>query len=79
MKKVMRNAFRAGVKGIRVRTSGRLGGAEMARAEGYSERKVPFYTPAVPTLITIPAEAKNYLWNYWRKSLGIQRRDFLNN
>ena len=43
-KKVMQNAFRAGVKGIRVRTSGRLGGAEMARAEGYSERKVPLHT-----------------------------------
>ena len=44
MKKVMQNAFRAGVKGIRVRTAGRLGGAEMARAEGYSERKVPLHT-----------------------------------
>lgn len=44
MKKVMQAAFRAGVKGIRVRTAGRLGGAEMARAEGYSERKVPLHT-----------------------------------
>jgi len=44
MKKVMQAAFRAGVKGIRVRTSGRLGGAEMARTEGYSERKVPLHT-----------------------------------
>ena len=44
MKKVMQQAFRAGVKGIRVRTAGRLGGTEMARAEGYSERKVPLHT-----------------------------------
>lgn len=44
MKKVMQAAFRAGVKGIRVKTSGRLGGAEMARVEGYSERKVPLHT-----------------------------------
>ena len=44
MKKVIQNAFRAGVKGIRVRTAGRLGGAEIARAEGYSERKVPLHT-----------------------------------
>ncbi|OIQ15764.1 MAG: 30S ribosomal protein S3 [Bacteriovorax sp. MedPE-SWde] len=44
MKKVMQSAFRAGVKGIRVRTAGRLGGAEMARAEGYTERKVPLHT-----------------------------------
>lgn len=44
MKKVMQSAFRAGVKGIKVKTSGRLGGAEMARSEGYSERKVPLHT-----------------------------------
>lgn len=44
MKKVMQSAFRAGVKGIRVRTAGRLGGAEIARSEGYSERKVPLHT-----------------------------------
>lgn len=44
MKKVMQSAFRAGVKGIKVRTAGRLGGAEMARAEGYSESKVPLHT-----------------------------------
>ncbi len=44
MKKVMQSAFRSGVKGIRVRTAGRLGGAEMARSEGYSERKVPLHT-----------------------------------
>lgn len=44
MKKVMQSAFRAGVKGIKIRTAGRLGGAEMARAEGYSERKVPLHT-----------------------------------
>ncbi|GAB4404349.1 MAG: 30S ribosomal protein S3 [Bacteriovoracaceae bacterium] len=44
MKKVIQSAFRAGVKGIRVKTSGRLGGADMARTEGYSERKVPLHT-----------------------------------
>ncbi len=44
MKKVMQAGFRAGIKGIRIRTAGRLGGAEMARAERYSERKVPLHT-----------------------------------
>ena len=44
MKKVMTQAFRSGVKGIKVKCSGRLGGAEMARKEGYSERKVPLHT-----------------------------------
>jgi small subunit ribosomal protein S3 len=44
MKKVMQAAFRAGVKGIKVKCSGRLGGAEMARTEGYAERKIPLHT-----------------------------------
>ena len=44
LKKVMQSAFRAGVKGIRVKIAGRLGGAEMARSEGYSEKKVPLHT-----------------------------------
>lgn len=44
MKKVMTSAFRSGVKGIKVKCSGRLGGAEMARKEGYAERKVPLHT-----------------------------------
>jgi small subunit ribosomal protein S3 len=44
MKKVIQAAFRAGVKGIKVKCSGRLGGAEMARTEGYAERKVPLHT-----------------------------------
>ena len=44
MKKVIQQAFRSGVKGIKVKCSGRLGGAEMARKEGYSEKKVPLHT-----------------------------------
>jgi small subunit ribosomal protein S3 len=44
MKKVMTLAFRAGVKGIKIKCSGRLAGAEMARVEGYSEKKVPLHT-----------------------------------
>jgi small subunit ribosomal protein S3 len=44
MKKVMTQAFKSGVKGIKVKCSGRLAGAEMARTEGYSERKVPLHT-----------------------------------
>ena len=44
MKKVMQSAFRAGIKGIKVKCAGRLGGAEMARVEGYAERKVPLHT-----------------------------------
>jgi small subunit ribosomal protein S3 len=44
MKKVMQNALRAGVKGIKVSVAGRLGGAEMARTEWYLEGRVPLHT-----------------------------------
>lgn len=44
MKKVIQQAFRSGVKGIKIKCSGRLGGADIARKEGYSERKVPLHT-----------------------------------
>ena len=37
MKQAIQRAMKSGVKGIKVSASGRLGGAEMARTEGYSE------------------------------------------
>jgi small subunit ribosomal protein S3 len=44
MKQAMQRSTRAGAKGIKVATSGRLGGAEIARTEGYSEGTVPLHT-----------------------------------
>jgi small subunit ribosomal protein S3 len=44
MKKCMTSAFKQGVKGIKIRVSGRLGGADIARAEWYSEDSVPLHT-----------------------------------
>ena len=44
MKQVMQRAMRSGAQGIKVQTSGRLGGAEMARTEHYSEGNVPLST-----------------------------------
>lgn len=44
MKQAMQRAFRAGAKGVKVSTSGRLGGAEMSRTEGYNEGNVPLHT-----------------------------------
>ncbi|MBC08717.1 MAG: 30S ribosomal protein S3 [Gammaproteobacteria bacterium] len=44
MKRVMQNAMRAGAEGIKVRVAGRLGGAEIARAEMYHEGRVPLHT-----------------------------------
>jgi small subunit ribosomal protein S3 len=40
----MQRALKAGAKGVRTLVSGRLGGAEMARSEGYSEGQVPLHT-----------------------------------
>lgn len=44
MKQAMQRAMRSGAKGVRVATAGRLGGADMARTEGYSEGNVPLHT-----------------------------------
>jgi len=44
MRRVLQNAMRAGAKGIRLRTAGRLGGAEIARSETYREGRVPLHT-----------------------------------
>ena len=44
MKKAVPTAMKFGAKGIRVRCSGRLGGAEMARFERYREGRVPLHT-----------------------------------
>ena len=43
-KRAIQNAMRAGAKGIKTCVSGRLGGADMARTEGYSEGNVPLHT-----------------------------------
>lgn len=40
----IQRALKAGAKGVRTLVSGRLGGAEMARSEGYSEGRVPLHT-----------------------------------
>ena len=44
MKQAIGRTMKAGAKGIKVTTSGRLGGAEIARSEKYSEGNVPLHT-----------------------------------
>src|SRR5205814_7162582 len=44
MKRALTSALRSGAKGVKVQVSGRLGGAEMARTEGYSDGRVPLHT-----------------------------------
>ena len=43
-KKAIQNTMRAGAKGIKTAVSGRLGGADMARTEFYSEGTIPLQT-----------------------------------
>ncbi|MEK9500691.1 30S ribosomal protein S3 [Gaopeijia maritima] len=44
MKRAVQSAMRAGAEGIKIQCSGRLGGAEIARTEGYNEGRVPLHT-----------------------------------
>jgi small subunit ribosomal protein S3 len=44
MKRAVQGAMRSGAEGIRVKVGGRLGGAEIARTEGYHEGRVPLHT-----------------------------------
>ena len=43
-KRAIRNAMKAGAKGIKTSVSERLGGADMARSEGYTEGTIPLHT-----------------------------------
>jgi small subunit ribosomal protein S3 len=44
MKRAVQSAMRMGAQGIKIKCSGRLGGAEIARVEGYNEGRTPLHT-----------------------------------
>ncbi len=44
MKRAMRNCMDKGGLGIKILVAGRVGGAEIARSEGYKEGKIPLHT-----------------------------------
>jgi small subunit ribosomal protein S3 len=44
MKRAVQGAMRMQAQGIKIKTGGRLGGAEIARVEGYHEGRVPLHT-----------------------------------
>ena len=48
MKRALQTTMDFGADGIRIRCAGRLGGADIARAEWYKEGKVPLQTLRVP-------------------------------
>jgi len=44
LKRAVQNTMRMGAQGIKIKAAGRLGGAEIARTEGYHEGRVPLHT-----------------------------------
>lgn len=44
MKKAMESSFRFGAQGVKIRVSGRLNGAEIARSEWYQDGRLPLHT-----------------------------------
>lgn len=44
LKKALQTTMAAGAAGIKVQISGRIGGAEIARVEGYKEGRIPLHT-----------------------------------
>ena len=48
MKRAVQTAMDMGAEGIRIRCAGRLGGADIARAEWYRQGKVPLQTLRIP-------------------------------
>ena len=44
LKKAIASAIRRGVRGIKIKVAGRLDGAEIARSEGYNEKRIPLHT-----------------------------------
>ena len=73
MRKAQQDAMRAGAKGIRIKLSGRLGGAEMSRSEFYREGRVPLQT--LRALIDYGFfEAKTTYGRIRRQGLDLQGR-----
>jgi small subunit ribosomal protein S3 len=48
MKKTIQTSMEFGAEGIKIRCAGRLGGAEISRAEWYREGKIPLHTLRTP-------------------------------
>lgn len=81
MRKAVESALRFGAKGIKVRVSGRLGGAEIARSEWYLEGQLPLHTLRADVGYGF-AEAKTTygiigikVWIYRGESREIQRSE----
>lgn len=81
MKRTISSAMRSGAQGIKVRCSGRLGGAEMARTEEYHEGRVPLHTLradidyAVSTAYTTYGTVGVKVWIFNGERIGDEPED----
>jgi small subunit ribosomal protein S3 len=71
MKRALQTAMDFGADGIRLRVAGRLGGADIARAEWYREGKVPLANPACPARLRL-RRSPHRLRPHRRQVLGQQ-------
>ncbi len=80
MKKAMSQAFKFGVRGIKIQCAGRLGGAEIARTERYAEGSVPLHTLRADIdygfseALTTYGQIGIKVWVYKGEVLGGRRR-----
>ena len=80
-KVAIQRALKAGAKGARTLISGRLGGAEMARSEGYNEGQVPLQTLRADVDYAVAEANTTYgklgikVWIYKGEVFGIPSRD----
>jgi small subunit ribosomal protein S3 len=73
MKRAMQNAMRLGAQGIKIMSSGRLNGAEIARREWYREGRVPLHTLRAD-IDYATSEAFDDLRHHRYQGLGVQGR-----
>lgn len=76
MKQAISQAIRVGAQGIKVKVSGRLGGADMARTEQYKEGRIPLHTLradidyAVSEALTVYGKIGIKVWIFKREVYG---------
>ena len=74
MKRAVQSAMRMGAQGIKVKAGGRLGGAEIARVEGYHEGRVPLHTLRADIDYAI-VDGEDHLRHHRREGVDLQGRD----
>ena len=67
MKRAVQSAMRLGAEGIKITCAGRLGGAEMARSEGYKEGRIPLHTLRADIDYALSADGR-YRLRFYRRN-----------